>query len=141
MTSRPRLLLLLCGLVPVLAASALALLRPSLLTSLEYRAYDVLVRSAEMRPQSGRVVIVDVDERSLAAVGQWPWRRDIIAGLVTRLRDMDASAIALDMVFAEPDRNGGGDADATLAGALQGGRVIIGLAMTFDSPAGTACGE
>ncbi|HYS25581.1 MAG TPA: CHASE2 domain-containing protein [Vicinamibacterales bacterium] len=141
MTSRPRLLLLLCGLVPVLAASALALLRPSLLTPLEYRAYDVLVRSAEMRPQSGRVVIVDVDERSLSAIGQWPWRRDVVAGLVTRLREMGASVVALDIIFAEPDRTGGVDADAALAGALAGGRVVIGYAMTFESASAAACSD
>jgi len=140
MTPPPRLLLL-CGAVPALCAVALSLLRPSFLAPLEYRTYDTLVRSGGTRPPTGRVVIVDVDERSLAAVGQWPWRRDVLARLVTRLRGMDASAIALDMVFAEPDRNGGGDADAALAGALAGGRAVIGLGMTFDSPGGTACGE
>ncbi|HEY3158097.1 MAG TPA: CHASE2 domain-containing protein [Vicinamibacterales bacterium] len=139
MTSRPRLFLLLCGLVPALAASWFSLLRPPFLTPLEYRAYDLLVRSAEMKPQSGQVVIVDVDERSLATVGQWPWRRDVVAGLVTRLRDMGASVVALDIIFAEPDRNGGVDADAALAGALAGGRVVIGYAMTFDTPTGATC--
>lgn len=141
MTSRPRLFLTLCGLVPALAAAAVSLLRPPLLTPLEYRAYDVLVRSAEMRPQSGQVVIVDVDERSLSAIGQWPWRRDVVAGLVTRLRDMGASVVALDMIFAEPDRNGGLDADAALASALSSGRVVIGYAMTFEASSGAACGE
>ena len=140
MTAPPRLLLL-CGAIPALIAVALSLLRPSFLTPLEYRVYDTLVRYGGTRPHSGRIVIVDIDERSLAAVGQWPWRRDVIARLVTRLRDMGASAVALDMVFAEPDRSGGGDTDATLANALQGGRVVIGLAMTFDSPSGGACGE
>jgi len=141
MTSRPRLFLLLCGLVPALAASWFSLVRPAFLTPLEYRAYDVLVRSAEMKPQSGQVAIVDVDERSLATVGQWPWRRDVVAGLVTRLRDMGASVVALDIIFAEPDRNGGVDADAALAGALAGGRVVIGYAMTFDSPTGATCSD
>jgi len=141
MTSRPRLFLLLCGLVPALAASWFSLVRPAFLTPLEYRAYDVLVRSAEMKPQSGQVAIVDVDERSLATVGQWPWRRDVVARLVTRLRDMGASVVALDIIFAEPDRNGGVDADAALAGALAGGRVVIGYAMTFDSPTGATCSD
>jgi HD-GYP domain-containing protein (c-di-GMP phosphodiesterase class II) len=138
MTTPPRLLLL-CGAIPTVIAVVLSLLRPSFMTPLEYRVYDTLVRHGGTRPHSGRVVIVDVDERSLSLVGQWPWRRDIVAALVTRLRGMNASAIALDMMFAEPDRNSGGDADATLAGALQGGRVVIGLAMTFDSSSGGAC--
>ena len=37
-------------------------------------------------------MIVDVDERSLSAIGQWPWRRDVIARLVARMRDLGASA-------------------------------------------------
>src|ERR1044071_8054825 len=121
MTTRPRQFLVVCGIVPVLVAGALALFRPSLLTPLEYRAYDVLVRSAGARPHSGNVVIVDVDEKSLSAVGQWPWRRDVIAALVTDLRDKGAAAVALDIIFAEADRNGGPAAASALAEALRGG--------------------
>ena len=59
----------------------------------------------ERRPAS-RVVIVDVDDRSLSTIGQWPWRRDVVGRLITRLRDVGATAIALDIIFAEPDRYG-----------------------------------
>ena len=139
MTRQQRRLLLVCGLLPALAAGALALLRPSFLTPLDYRAYDTLVRHAGTRPHSGSVVIVDVDERSLSAIGQWPWRRDVIARLITRLRDMGASTVALDIIFAEADRNGGREADAALAEALRGGRVVIGYALTFDASQGAPC--
>lgn len=50
------------------------------------------------------VRIVDVDEASLARIGQWPWPRATVAQLVERLTDLGAAAIAFDMVFAEPDR-------------------------------------
>ena len=139
MKTLPRRFLVLCGIVPVLAAGALALFRPSFLTPLEYRTYDTLVRSAGTRPHSGNVVIVDVDEKSLSAIGQWPWRRDVIARLITRLREMGASAVALDIIFAEADRNGGHEADAALAEALRGGRVVIGYALTFDASPGGPC--
>ena len=101
MTLRPRRLVLLCGLLPTIVVAILSLYRPSFLTNLEYGAYDVLVRAARTRPPDSRIVIVDVDERSLSAVGQWPWRRDIVAKLLERLRDLGASTIALDIIFAE----------------------------------------
>jgi adenylate cyclase len=50
------------------------------------------------------VRIVDVDDASLAARGQWPWPRSDLATLVTRLEQMGAVAIVFDMVFPEPDR-------------------------------------
>jgi adenylate cyclase len=89
-------------------------------------------------PPSADIVIVDVDERSLATVGQWPWRRDIVGQLISRLRDAGAAAIALDVIFAEPDRSVDGGrsdrtSDAVLAETLAKGRVVLGYAVTFDS--------
>ena len=112
-------------------------LRPSLFSELESRAYDTLVRSSPSRPPSSRVVIVDVDERSLSAIGQWPWRRDLIARLIGQLRNLGASTIALDIVFPEPDRYEGTELvpDAVLGEALGGGGVVLGYALTFDGAA------
>jgi adenylate cyclase len=143
MTVRPRLLLTVCGLVPTLVAALLCLYRPFFVSSLESRVYDTLVRSSPARPPSGRIVIVDVDERSLSAVGQWPWRRDVIGTLIGRLRDLGASTVALDIIFAEADRyEGSGPApDAVLADALREGQVVLGYALTFDraAAASSAC--
>ena len=50
------------------------------------------------------VTIVDIDEKSLAKLGQWPWPRTRIADLVTNLTKLGAAVIAFDIVFAEPDR-------------------------------------
>src|SRR5262249_59602239 len=83
---------------------ALALYRPSFLARIDDSVYDQLMRWAPAKPPSGRIVIVDVDERSLSQIGQWPWPRDLVGGLITRLRDMGASRIAVDVMFAEPDR-------------------------------------
>jgi adenylate cyclase len=104
--------------------------------------YDALVRLTPLRPPSGRIVIVDVDERSLSSVGQWPWRRDLIAKLIDRLRDLGASTVALDVIFAEADRyEGEPSPDAVLAHTLSEGRVILGYGLTFDrAPSdSTAC--
>lgn len=57
------------------------------------------------RIPSDRIAIVDIDEASLAEVGQMPWPRTIMADLVTNLNEMGAAVIAFDIVFAEPDRS------------------------------------
>ena len=132
--TRPRRLILLCGVVPTIVVAVLSLYRPSMFSSVESGIYDRLVRAIPTSPPSDRIVILDVDERSLARVGQWPWRRDVIGKLVERLREWGAAVVALDIVFAEPDRfeSTGITPDAALADSLRGGRVILGYAMTFD---------
>jgi CHASE2 domain-containing sensor protein len=149
-----RRLTFLCGLVPAVLAAVLALYHPSFLTALDDAAYDTLLRWCRTKPPASRVVIVDVDERSLSTIGQWPWRRDLIGRLIAGLRDLGASTIALDIVFAEPDRYQGLHAsetrsspaseatlDSVLADTLRQGRVVLGYAMTFDTGAGapSAC--
>ncbi len=51
------------------------------------------------------VKIVDIDDESLARLGQWPWPRPLIARLVERLTQAGAATIVFDIVFAEPDRS------------------------------------
>jgi adenylate cyclase len=86
---------------------ALLMLRaadPLPLHELRVRTFDlyqvVKPRQATQRP----VVIIDIDEKSLARFGQWPWPRTRVADVVRRLTDLGAAAIAFDIVFAEPDR-------------------------------------
>src|SRR5688572_25353621 len=49
-------------------------------------------------------VIVEIDDRSLQRIGQWPWPRDIIANLIDRIVAGGARAVAIDAFFSEPDR-------------------------------------
>ena len=56
------------------------------------------------RPRSNKLVIVDIDEKSLEQLGQWPWPRYIMASLTNSLTEKGAKAIAFDGVFAEEDR-------------------------------------
>src|SRR5437868_3192694 len=51
------------------------------------------------------VRIIDIDEASLAAYGQWPWPRNVLAKLVDKLTEKGVAAIAFDAVFAETDRS------------------------------------
>ncbi|MGE5137831.1 MAG: CHASE2 domain-containing protein, partial [Rudaea sp.] len=50
------------------------------------------------------VRIVDIDERSLAIYGQWPWPRTIVRDLLLGLTSKGAAAVGFDVLFAEPDR-------------------------------------
>lgn len=50
------------------------------------------------------VAVVDIDEASIARLGQWPWPRDVIARMVDRLAAAGVAAIGFDIVFSEPDR-------------------------------------
>jgi CHASE2 domain-containing sensor protein len=135
MSPRYRRILLLCGLLPTLAAALLSLTRPAALVNLEFSVYDMLVRWTPTRLPSGKIVIVDVDEKSLARVGQWPWRRDIIGRLIDSLRDRGAAAVALDIMFPESDRfeGSGISPDAVLSDSLRRGRVILGYGLLFDA--------
>lgn len=56
------------------------------------------------KPEGKPVTIIDLDEASLAAIGQWPWPRRTLAQMVQNLMQMGAVLVAFDVVFAEPDR-------------------------------------
>ncbi len=66
--------------------------------------FDYYQRLAPRAYQNAPVRIVDIDDASLAQVGQWPWPRSAVAAMVGRLSQAGASAIVFDIVFAEPDR-------------------------------------
>ena len=85
----------------------LAVLRiadPAPIEELRVRTFDAF-QVIDPRVKTARpVVIVDIDEKSLAKYGQWPWPRTRVADLITNLTKLGAVVIAFDIVFAEPDR-------------------------------------
>ena len=138
-----RRLFVLSAVVPVIFALVVAVYRPPFFTRLDDAMYDAVVRSTPTRKPMGRVAIVDVDEKSLAAVGQWPWRRDVVGRLITALRAAGAQVIAIDVIFAESDRydleSGTGSPavatapDRALANVLRDNGVVLGYGLTFDA--------
>ncbi|HET7776307.1 MAG TPA: CHASE2 domain-containing protein, partial [Azospira sp.] len=58
-----------------------------LLSHLDAILYDARLRLTQPGGQDPRVVIVDIDEKSLAEVGRWPWSRDKVSQLVRQLTD------------------------------------------------------
>jgi len=136
---------------------------PSLAVFLDGKVYDSFLRAAPHRPVSGSVTVVDIDEASLERLGQWPWPRYRVARLLERILEGGATAIGLDMVFAEPDRTSLGvlsgeiqrdlgvgiglkgippealDTDRALAGTLAAGPFVLGYQFDFDSMRGKSC--
>ncbi len=72
--------------------------------SLDNRLRDFMFNIRGPIPTTGEVVIADIDEKSLKALGQWPWNRRDVAQVIHNLAAMEASVVGLDMVFAEEDK-------------------------------------
>jgi len=85
------------------------------------KSFDLLQQTDEgvVSPDIG---IVTIDEAAIEKYGQWPWKRDVLAELIWKLREQGAGVIVLPILFSEDDRLGG---DMALAEALAGNGVII----------------
>lgn len=102
---RRRLIPTLFGLGLVLALVALRAADPYPIQVVREIAFDFYQRLAPREQTADLPVrVVDIDEASLAAIGQWPWPRDQLALLTDRLTELGAAAIAFDALFPEPDR-------------------------------------
>jgi adenylate cyclase len=90
--------------LPALIVLGVGFVAPPLLRDLGNLLFDGYQRLAPRQWDAASPVrIVDVDDESLSLLGQWPWPRSTIAAIVTRLGDLGATAIAFDVVLAEPD--------------------------------------
>jgi adenylate cyclase len=88
----------------LIALVGLRAMDPVPVEELRLRIFDSYQRLAPRPPSDQPVVIVDVDEQSLAEFGQWPWPRTRLADLVDTIAGAGATAIAFDFVLAEADR-------------------------------------
>ncbi len=127
---------------------------PRTLQHLEGKVYDVFLRATRRPAPEAAPVVIDIDEESLARYGQWPWPRYRVAWLLERAAALGATAIGVDLVFAEPDRTSlptllreierdlglsialpgagaGTDHDRTLAETLAKGPFVLGYAFAF----------
>ncbi|WJR77824.1 adenylate/guanylate cyclase domain-containing protein [Bradyrhizobium sp. NP1] len=88
----------------LVAFAALRIIDPGPMEELRVRTFDTF-QLLDPRVKTARpVTIVDIDEKSLAKLGQWPWPRTSIADIVVNLTNLGAVAIAFDVVFSESDR-------------------------------------
>ncbi len=79
--------------------------KPALLESLDNQLIDAMFRWRGAQETTGSVAIVDIDEQSLSAIGQWPWSRNVVAQLTTQIANAGAKSIGFDIVFAEADHS------------------------------------
>jgi adenylate cyclase len=89
---------------PILVIGLLGVAKPPFMPDLSNLLFDWYQRlDPRAWDPDAPVRIVDIDDESLARLGQWPWPRSRIAEIVTRLRALEVAAVAVDIVFAEPD--------------------------------------
>jgi adenylate cyclase len=114
-------LLIGCSLIAVLVSHAAGWVNLPLLTRTEFFLHDVRIRALAPGTPDDRIVIVDIDEKSLrekerGGEGHWPWPRDRLAELVSTLFvTYSASVVAMDIILSERDRSSGLDVLERLA--------------------------
>ena len=69
-----------------------------------YQFLDAYLKYSASGKAAHDAVVVDIDDISLSAAGQWPWPRYRIAALIQAVADAEPAAIGLDILFSEPDR-------------------------------------
>lgn len=110
----------------IVLVSTLTLLRP--MPRLDRMLQDA-AQAETMQPPSSDIVIVAIDEKSVAALGRWPWRRTLHADVLTRIASDGARCIGLDLPLNEPD-NENPRADTALADAMMdAGCVVLPMAL------------
>ena len=73
------------------------------LRNLEAKALDLRFHLRGVRQPASPVVLVGIDDRSIAELGRWPWSRKYFAEIVRRLHDAGAKVVAFDLLFTEPE--------------------------------------
>lgn len=83
-------------------------LRPSLFEGMERDVYDAQMRFAPGEKQGvPKVVLINIDDKSLTNLGSWPWPRDLIAQMIDRLKEGEAKLIGLNLPLFEKEANPG----------------------------------
>ncbi|MEY4717677.1 MAG: hypothetical protein RL563_295 [Pseudomonadota bacterium] len=99
----------------------------ALYVSLENSHLDALIRLAPKKSQESRIVLVDIDEKSLSQLGAWPWSRERLADLLMTLQThYQAALIGLDIVFPEPKAG-----DEALKRRLDSNAVVMSQVIDF----------
>ena len=149
----------LLGLVLLAAFLGLRMLDPLPVQLVRHEIFDYYQTIWPRLETTDELLIVDLDDRSLAAYGQWPWPRTLLADLVQRLFDHGADVVAFDVVFAERDRLSPArfalqlddlppemrallatlpDNDAVFAETIRRNSVVLGQPALHDAPPGNS---
>ncbi len=105
MAVRAGRLYLILVVVLIAGAAALRVADPFFVQALRLIAFDSYQKLAPQAYDPNLPVrIVDIDEKSLARIGQWPWPRTTMAALLKKLQDEGAATVVFDVLFSEPDQ-------------------------------------
>ncbi len=100
-----RLIVTLASIIMAILFGVIRIADPEIVEVLRLKYFDVLQkkypRSTEGQTYS---VIVDIDEKSLREIGQWPWPRTVLADLFQKSKASGMLVLGLDVLFAEKDR-------------------------------------
>jgi len=94
--------------------------------TLRLKQFDIL-QTTDQPSVSQDIVVVAIDEPAIEKFGQWPWKREVLADIIWKLREAGAGIIVLPILMSETDRLGG---DIELAQALVDNGVVIAQAGT-----------
>jgi serine/threonine-protein kinase len=87
--------------------------------SLESKLYDLRAKLRANHQVGNEIVIVAVDDPSIAQIGSWPWPRAYMGELIDQLSEAESKVIALDLVYADPEVNPGLKAVRDIRGKIQ----------------------
>ncbi len=151
-------LIIATGVLLTVVLVAIALQQPYALEELESMGYDLMLRERPDKPISKEIVIINIDDKTLEEVGQWPWPRYRFARLLRKLVEADVRGVGIDFIFAEPDNTSIDqiqkdvtkelgieidvahinaklrDNDFIMAEALAPPRIVSGIWFAFDPP-------
>lgn len=88
----------------LLAATTIRIADPGWLQTARVLTFDLYQRLSPRPITESPVIVVDIDEKSLAALGQWPWPRSLIGDLIDRLGANGVKVVGFDSFFPEYDR-------------------------------------
>ena len=124
-----RLLLEWCVIVLVTMALVAGLVAARATERIDHVFYDSLV-GFRAPPPSDHILLVTIDDSSIAAIGRWPWPRAVHARMLERLEAARPAAIAYDVLFTEP----GGSADDVRLAAAEKTLGSVVLPVLFEAP-------
>jgi CHASE2 domain-containing sensor protein/signal transduction histidine kinase len=104
---------------------------------LDLTLYDQLI-SASPQPAREDIIIVAIDDVSLAQLGRWPWPRELHAQLIDQLSQAQPRAIGLDVILSEPERAPRLGDTALQAAMARSKRVILPVVITPNGTSHTA---